>query len=218
MEHWLLPGLVVGGVLLVLVVIAGVLVLAVGGFLFSRRKKVDPEARANALAGLGYRQVKPGQWARQIQGTSMTFDETPDALKWTVRLPRYNTMTLQIEEQGSPAAARMQGVFASGDAELDARFVMSSGLAARTQALVNNRQLRNALLSIPNLGLQLSADELTIEDRGRTGLLSLTKGAAENTDDAVNGELQVHGSVSALVNTFFRSMYNEAGTVFDEHR
>ncbi|MCB9683611.1 MAG: hypothetical protein H6738_23135 [Alphaproteobacteria bacterium] len=215
--EWLI---VVGGLvaLLLFAVVVAVVVLGVGGFLFTRRKKVDPEARNNALAGLGYRQVKPGNWSRQIQGTSMSFDELSDRWKWTVRLPRYNTMTLRIEEQGSADAGSLDGVFASGDAELDARFVMASGLAARTQALVNNRQLRNALLAMPNLSLELSADELIIADLGHAGLLSLTNGAEENTDAAVDGELQLHGSVSALVNTFFRSMYNEAGTVFDEHR
>lgn len=214
--EWLILAGVVG--VLVLFAIVAVVVLALGGFMFTRRKKVDPEARNNALAGLGFRQVKPGSWTRPIQGTAMTFDELADRWKWTVRLPRYNTMTLRIEEQTSPDAGSLDGVFAAGDPELDGRFVMASGLAARTQALVNNRQLRNALLAMPNLSLELSADELIVSDRGHAGLLSLTNGAEENTDEAVNGELQLHGSVSALVNTFFRSMYNEAGTVFDEHR
>lgn len=218
MENWLVPGLVIGGVLLVLVVVVVLLVAVVGGVLFARRKRVDPNARANALEGLGYRPVKPGQWSRSIQGTAMTFDDKPAGLRWTVRLPRYNTMTLVILENTNPDVSKLDGVFSAGDPELDGRFAMASGLAARTQALVTNRQLRNALLAMPNLALELSADELVIEDPGQEGLKALKKGAADNTDEAVDAELQVHGSVAALVNTFFRCMYNEAGTVFDEHR
>lgn len=217
MESVWVPVLVLVGIVVVGVVAVGGVVTLAGGAWFVRRSRgPDPGARDAALEAFGWRKVKEGQWNRSIQGTTMTFDERADGLAWTVRLPRYNTMTMRIEERS--AGVDVPGAFVSGNEDLDGRFVLGSSLAARVQALLGHKNLRTSLLATPNLSLDLGADELVVRDRGRLGLQQLTAGAAPNTQKAIDAELELHHCVANVVNAFFRSLYTETGTVFDEHR
>ncbi len=216
-NSWLIPVLAVLGLVVVGVVVVGGVVMLAGGAWFVRRGRgPDPHARDEALAAFGYRKVKEGQWSRPIQGTTLTFDDGPERLGWTVRLPRYNTMTLRVEERA--AGVQVPGAFDTGDADLDARFVLGSSLAARTQALLGHKNLRTSMLAVPNLSLDLGADELVVKDPGRAGLRELLGGAEPGTQKAIDAELELHQCVANLVNAFFRSLYTETGTVFDEHR
>lgn len=215
-------GLIASGVLAVVLglalLIALLAVAMVGLWLLRRNRGPDPMARQEAMEALGFRQVKEGQWSRPIQGTQMIFDERPEGLRWTVRLPRYNTLTLQVAERGSGEAAKISGAFDSGDAELDARFVLGSTLAARCVALLRNKGVRAAFLALPSFSLQLSADELVVSDPGRRSAGQLAGGAAAGSQQAIDAELELHALVANVVNAVFGAMYTEGGTVFDDFR
>ena len=197
------------------VVVLGVLLLAaVGlvGVVLMLRGRGDPVAeRSEALGGLGYSALGEGRWARPIQGTSMIFEEGADGFRWTLTLPRYNTMTLELVEARSGAA--VEGVFDSGVPEVDARFSLGSLQPAQVVPLIREAKLQRALLRMPNFSLTLSADELRISDPGGVGLEEL-----RSAGSALDAERSLHQLVGAIVNALFGVLYTEAGTVFDQYR
>ena len=210
MDNWIFPGLIAGGVLVLVLAGFGFLMLAGTVFYVRRRGKgPSPMARAEAMAGLGYTEVKEGTWSKKIQGTSMTFEDLKEGGRWTVTLPRYNTMTLHMVEAASDV--EVDGPFESGVEALDQRFRLGSSLAARIVPLLKQPKLQRALLGMPNLALQLSADELIIEDPHRSGLAALG-------GPSVDAELELHTIAATIVNTLFSVLYTETGTVFDEYR
>jgi len=208
MDEWMIPVLVAGVVLLLALglLVAGA---AVFGALFMRRRR-GPLAlgRSDGMAGLGYAEVEAGRWSRTVQGAQMVFDDNQHGMTWSIRLPRYNTMTLKLSEVGR--SGPIEGSFRSGHPDLDQRFSMGSPQPARVSALLQNPRVRRALLAMPNVALSLSADELTIEDPERAGLAQL--------DGTVDAELQLHTLADGLVEALFSALYTETGTLFDVHR
>lgn len=203
----MLPAVFAVVVALVLAVILGAMAFLVVGLLFRGRGGGGPD-RGEALAELGYAPAGPSSWSRKIQGNPLVFEEQPDKLRWTARLPRYNTMTLELVEASTGKV--LDGAFQADQAELDERFLLGSPLRAQIVPLLRQPKLRRALLGMPNLALQLSADELILEDPGRVGLSKLGGG--------LQAELELHQRVATVVITLFSVLYTETGTVFDEYR
>jgi hypothetical protein len=208
MEPWLISAIVAA---VVLAVVVGFMIVALVVMIWMWRRGGgggSGMAREDGLEGLGYSQVGPGKYVRKIQGTAMTFEELDEGWRWSLQLPRYNLMTLQIEEKGSGRAVERE--FESGVAELDERFVLGSELQARISPLLGQPKVQRALLAVPNLCLRLSGDDLVIEDPGGAGRKAMGTG--------VDDELAHHEIVANVVNTLFGTLYTEAGTVFDEYR
>jgi hypothetical protein len=200
---------------MVAILILGIAVL----LLLRRRGRADPEARSDLLADLGYAQAGAGRWSQPVEDASLTFEDAPDGWRWTVRLPRYNTMSLVVEERSAPEATSVSSRFPSGIHEIDERFVLGSPLAAQTLPLIANRGVAMAMLSVPHLAVRLGADELAIVDRGHRGLTKLAKGAAIGTPAALAAEREIHQLVLVLVNQMFRCLYSRAtGTIMDDFR
>ena len=205
---------------IVAVVLAGILgmvfvagLAAVALFLLRRRSAPAGPDREEMLRELNYMPVGKGSWSRKFQGTAIAFAEGK-GWKWTIRLPRYNTLTLGIEEQSGGTVPDGR-VFATEDADIDARFVVASELAAQAVALVTNAAVRKALLAMPHLSLRLRGDELVLDDPQQRSL----GGARPGTAEAVHAEERAHKAVAGLVNAVFDSLYSRAtGTIMPEHR
>ncbi|MEZ4320296.1 MAG: hypothetical protein R3F61_22645 [Myxococcota bacterium] len=209
MESLMVSGVVIGAVVLVGLLLLAVVV--VGAVLMFRGKKVDPAVqRAEALAGLGFTPLKAGTWIKPIQGSKMTFEDRPDGFRWQMQLPRYNTMTLELVESGSPEP--VTGQFETEIAAIDARFRVGSPQAARVVTLLGQPKLQRALLATPNIAMSLSADELIILDPGRAGLKQLNPGTP------LDAELALHTLTMNVVNSLFAVLYTEDGTVMEAFR
>lgn len=176
------------------------------------------QSRDEMLEEIGYKHLSSEQWSLPVFDTSIVFEEK-QGWRFTVRLPRYNTMSLNIEERqggASPAFAPFQ----TDNPELDARFVMASERAAQSIALARNRDVGRALLAMPYLSLRLHGDELVLSDQARRGLAKLTTKTKEGPAmDKVAAERLIHERVVALVGAIFDCMYaKDSGTILPEHR
>jgi hypothetical protein len=204
---------------LVCVGLAAVLVLAFTvavAVALLRRNRPSPQAREEALASIGYRRAGEA-WAREVYGAKMFFEEK-QGWRWSVRLPRYNTLTLAVEERAS--GLPMDGAFEAGHPDLDLRYVFGSERAAQTVALVRSRKVIEALLAIPWLSMALHADELVIADPELKGLATLTGGSTElGTKKSIPAEVAVHDAVATLVVALFETLYSkQTGTILPEFR
>lgn len=197
-----------------LIVVGGLgalLVIAVAAGLMLKTRAPDPAALlAEGLEKLDYAKRDERTWTRPMQGTLLEFSERPDGLRWHVRLPRYNTMTLQIEE--AQGGRTVGNPFKAGVSDLDARFSLGSPQPDRLVTLLKVPKVQKAVLKVPHLSLELSADELIIQDPGRAGVKSMTELSP------VDAELYVHSAVINLINALFGSLYAESGTVLDQFR
>ncbi len=194
-------------------VLVGAAILAVvfvGAVIFLWKRKPAGPSREDRLTDLGYTPRPDGTWLYEIQGTQMVFSKRPSGLHWQLRLPRYNTMTLELVESDSPA--QLDRAFESGIHAIDERFRLSSPQADRIVALLKQPKLQKALLKTQNLALHLSADELILEDPGGAGM------AAIDRPDPVEAELDEHALMINVVNALFGSLYAESGTVLDQFR
>lgn len=207
---------VAAGALFALVLVIGVIVI--------RRRRPSPVAREDTLAELGYQGVSapasgPRSYTKPVYNTSLVFEDGA-GWKWTIRLPRYNTLTWRVEERNGGATLGQAGAFVTENAELDGRFAMSADRAAQTLALATNRSVGTALLAAPFVSLSLRADELVLEDPGLRGLQKLTGGKVLGTPKALAAEREIHESVAVIVTAIFDSLYSKqnAMTLFDEHR
>ena len=176
--------------------------------------------RANAAGGrgggttpekvldeLGYERIDPGHWRLRLQREELHFhDEGADGLRWSVQLPRYNTLTLQVEERSRAPANMVGSLFESRQPALDQRFVFSSVLPAQTLALIMEPRVGHAMLAVPVLSLLLKGDELVIRDAD--GACAKAKGPAE-----------MHRAMVTLVVAVLGTLYSKAsGTLLPEHR
>lgn len=199
------------------VLAAVVVAVGVSWWWASRRRGAGRAVdRLPALRDLGYEAVGPGQWRMELPRTQLCFEEAPDGgWRWTVALPRYNTLALRIAEQGAPGPGLGQ-LFESRVPELDQRFVLSSPLPAQTLALVMSPKVGHALLAMPWLRLELSGDELVIGE-GREGLRRLAAQAPGSSPVAL--EVELHQRVTALVLAILGTLYSRlTGTLLPEHR
>jgi hypothetical protein len=205
---------IVGVIVALLVGLAVVAVAAVLLFFFLRRGRAPagPD-RAEILRDLGYLPAGAGSWSRKFQGTAIVFTETK-GWRWTIRLPRYNTLSVQIEERASGKVPDGR-VFEADDSDFDGRFVMASELAAQAVALVTNHAVKKSLLTMPYVSLRLKGDELVLDDPELRSL----GGAKPGSPEAVEAEREAHMSVAVLVNALFDSLYSRlTGTILPEHR
>lgn len=221
MPHLSAPeiALLVSGVLCVGFAVVGTLVSAVVILFFvRRRRRASPAARADVLAFLGYQPTGDRGWSMPLYGTTLVFDDGGTGWRWTVRLPRYNTLTLQIEERASGTVPEGRELLTENPV-LDARLAMGAERSAQSVALVTNRAVGDALLAVPWVSLRLRGDELVLEDPALRGLAKLGNGAKPGTANGIVAEGDVHRAVVALVSALFDSLYSkETGTLMPEHR
>jgi hypothetical protein len=190
------------GILLAAVAVAGLI------FIWMRRRP-SRDAYEEALEGLGYQSAGPSQWSMPLHASALVFDER--TWRWSIRLPRYNTLTLHIEERTSGRIPK-HPLFESEVGPLDERFLMGSGRAAQTVALVRNREVGTAMLSLPSLSLELHGDELIVSSTRPSGQPDWTRAG-------IAAERELHHSVMALVVAIFGCLYaKETGTLLPEHR
>lgn len=213
--------LVIGAVCAGAAVALVVLVVLVAGLVTWLRRPA-PFDRDEFLVELGYQPVEAGggskTWTKPLYTSALNFDDR-QGWKWTIRLPRYNTLSWRVEERNG-GSALSGGTFATDNAELDGRFAMTAERAAQTLALATNRGVGTALLAAPFVSLTLRADELVLEDPRQRGLERLAKGAKPGSPAAVAAEREIHTSAAALVTAIFDALYSKqhAMTLFDEHR
>ena len=157
-------------------------------------------------------------WTMPIHGANLEFDDGA-GWRWTVRLPRYNTLALQVVERDSGIAPDRK-VMLTENPSLDLRFVFAAERSAQTQALLANRGFCAAMVAVPWLSLRLEGDELRLEDPELRGLEKAAGGrVTPGTPKANAAEQRVHRAVAALVTALFDSLYSkQTGTLLPEHR
>lgn len=199
--EWVAIGVaVVAGLALLAGLAAGVVVAF---FVVRRLSGGGGPSRDEMLADLGFKPIRPKGWSRPFQGTQIVFTDAPST--WTIRLPRYNTLTLQVEERAAGRPVEIGRAFTADEAAIDERFVLSSELAARSVALVRTPEVARALLDVPGVSLKLRADELVLGSSAPLG--------------ATDQERDLHERVARLATAVFGTMYAKAtGTVMDEFR
>jgi hypothetical protein len=202
---------VAGLLLFGLVFVVGL--LAVYLVFFRKRTPAGP-TREEMLRDLGY---TPGSaqktWSRSFQGSQLVFSEA-SGWKWTVRLPRYNTLTLHVEEREGGATPEGRA-FEAEKPLLDRRFLFAAGSPGpQTVALVAMAGVTRALTEMKFVSLQLSGDELVISDPRRENL-----GVPPNSPEAIEAERAAHLNVIALVTALFDVMFSKlTGTIMPEFR
>lgn len=204
-------------VVLVVAILVGLGVVGVAAvlafFLFRRSRAPEGPDRAEVLRDLGFVPSGAGSWTRKFQGTAIVFSEAK-GWRWTIRLPRYNTLSVVVEERASGRVPDGR-VFEVDDSDFDARFVVASELAAQAIALVTNHAVRKALLAMPFVSLKLKGDELVLDDPEQRSL----GGAKVGSAPAIEAEREAHMCVAVLVNSMFDCLYNrQTGTIMPEHR
>lgn len=189
----------------------GLLVAAVLGRIVWRWLSSDSgPSRDEMLEEVGYQKLSSGGWTRPLFDTHISFDDTK-GFRWTIRLPRYNTLSLAVEERSGGETPRMNA-FVSEVPELDARFLIASERAAQTVALVRNPAFGSALLALPYVSLRLHGDELVLQNPKRVG-------ASGSGKVAVTSEREIHEAVAVLVGTMFDCMYaRDSGTIMPDFR
>jgi hypothetical protein len=203
---------VVGLLLFALVVVVGLLGVYL---LFFRKRAPAGPTREEALRDLGYTPGPgPKTWSRSFEGTTMVFSEA-QGWKWTIRLPRYNTLTVHVEERDGGATPEGRE-FETEKPILDRRFAFAAGSPGpQTVALMVTPAVMNAMLSLKYVSLQLSGDELVLTDPQRRNLGD----AAADGPDAVEAERAAHLAVIALVTSMFNTMFSKfTGTIMPEFR
>lgn len=214
--------LIVAVLVLIGIAIAAVVFFATVGLLFRRFRgsSPDPEARQDTLTSLGYAPAGPNRWSRPMKNSSLVFEETEGGgWRWSVQLPRYNTLTLQVEERSGGAA--LPNAFATEVPAIDQRFVVSSPLAAQTLALVTAPKVNNAMLAMPHLSLSLRADELVLDDPSLQGMRALLGGepAVGASQESLDAEIENHQAAATLVTAILGTLYSRlTGTLLPEHR
>ncbi|MEM6925862.1 MAG: hypothetical protein AAF602_02950 [Myxococcota bacterium] len=205
--------LITGAVALVAIAIGVALVLAAVALVVWSRGPGErrPAGREGWLEDLTYMKTGPTQWTRPTLGASIVFHDAGSpkqtGFRWSVQLPRYNTLTLEVAERAAPNAVPTgPGVFMTGVPEVDARFVVRSELPAQTMALLTNKRMVKAMLAMPYLQLVLRADELVLHDGEQ---VSLSK---------PGGEEEMHMAVATLVTAMLTTLYAQSGTLLPEHR
>ncbi|MEQ1505595.1 MAG: hypothetical protein ABMB14_25400 [Myxococcota bacterium] len=192
-------------------VVAAALVVAV--VVVRRRRAGSPVAREDALRELGYTQVDAKTWTRPVPSTAVVFTDGA-GFTWTVRLPRYNTLTLQVEERDGGTATVIGAPFPTGNPKVDERFAVSSERAAQALALATHWKVVAAMTAMPWLSLRLRADELVLADPQKRGL-----GKPANPVAALAAEKELHLAVAVLVTAVIDSLYSkQTGTLMPEHR
>ncbi len=219
-----------GPIILLLLAAAIAIVVVFAAFVFFdavvlwlrrlRGGSVNPQAREDTLLSLGYAPAGPGKWSRPVKGSSLLFEELPDGgWRWLVRMNRYNTLTLQVEERSS--GAQLPKIFSTEVPAIDARFLVSSPLASQTLALVTAPKVNNAMLAMPYLSLRLEADELILEDPDLQCLRTLLKAEPRIGADKANleAEFETHQAAATLVTAILGTLYSRlTGTLLPEHR
>jgi len=189
----------------------GLVFAAVALVVWARGPAESLDRRRAWLEEMGYQSTGPHEWTRPAVGASIVFHDegTPKqkGFRWSIQLPRYNTLTLEIVERAAPDPTPTgQGVFLTEIPEVDARFVVRSPLAAQTMALLTNPRVVKAMLAMPHLQLVLRADELVLHDAERVSL------------DKPGGEPEMHMAVATLVTAMLTTLYAQSGTLLPEHR
>lgn len=202
---------VVGVVVLLGGLVVTVLGVAAVWFFFFRTKAPSGPSRDDMLAELGYT-PGPGAntWSRSFQGTTLVFKDA-GGLQWSVRLPRYNTLTLHVEERvggGTPEGRP----FETEKPLLDRRFLFAAGQPGpQTLALVCMAGVTKALTEMKYVSLSLSGDELVVKDPERAN--------AGGAQGGAEGERQAHLAVIALATSLFDTMYSKlTGTIMPDFR
>lgn len=202
-------GIAAAGGLCVLVAIGAVaLVIFLRGL---RNRGPAAPTRDGMLRELGYTPAgEPKTWARPFAGSKIVFSEAK-GFRWSVRLPRYNTLTVGIEERdgGATPAGRP---FETEKPILDRRFVFAaSPPSTQTVALVTTPIVTNALLDLRCVSLVLSGDELVISDPKRQNL-------ADGVEP-IEAERAAHLGVETVVTALFDTMFSkQSGTIMPEFR
>lgn len=205
---WMLSG---AAAMVAIGVGAVLLVAAIALVVWSRGPNERRDRRQSMLDELSYRSTDTYEWTRPTVGASIVFHDagTPKqrGFRWSVKLPRYNTLTLEVVERTAPDVSPTGGgVFKTEIPELDQRFIVRSPLAAQTMALLTNPRVVKAMMAMPHLSMVLRADELVLHDANRT-CLSLS-----------GGEKEMHLAVATLVTAMLTTLYAQSGTLLPEHR
>ncbi len=204
---WVVTGAVA---LSAIVVGVGLVLASVALVVWSRGPAERLDKRQEWLEDLSYRPTGPHQWSRPTVGAVIVFHDTgapkQKGFRWSVQLPRYNTLTLEVAERAAQGAPTGPGVFLTEVPEIDARFVVRSPLAAQTMALLTNPRVVKAMLAMPYLQMVLRADELVLHDSERACL------------DRPGGEREMHLAVATLVTAMLTTLYAQSGTLLPEHR
>ncbi|MBX2797521.1 MAG: hypothetical protein KTR31_07635 [Myxococcales bacterium] len=207
-----------GGVALIALVMA--LLAFVGGaaWFVRRGAGANPKGHAEMLSGLGYMPAGDDQWAIDLPQTKLVFTNQ-SGWRWSVQLPRYNTLTLEVVER-LPGVEAPPGAFDPRNPELANRFYVSSKLPAQTIALLGARKVSHAMLAMPYLSLALRGDELVIDDAQCQSLARmLGTGAVPGTSQTLDAEAEVHQAVLTLVTAILGTLYSRlTGTLLPEHR
>lgn len=189
----------------------GLLLAAVALVMWSRAPGERRNKREEFLEELSYQATGDHDWTRPTVGAAIVFHDVgspkQEGFRWSVQLPRYNTLTLEIVERAAPDPSPTgSGVFLTEMPEVDARFVVRSPLAHQTMALLTNPRVVKAMLAMPYLHLVLRADELVLYDAQRTCLRQ------------PGGEHEMHMAVATLVTAMLTTLYAQSGTLLPEHR
>ena len=213
MEDVATSGWIFTGAAAIFAIAVGVVLLlaAVALVVWSRGPAQRRDRRQDWLEDLSYRPTGPHQWTRPAVGASIVFHDegarNQKGFRWSVQLPRYNTLTLEVIERIAPDAQPTGGgVFLTELADIDQRFVVRSPLAAQTMALLTNPRVVKAMLAMPFLSMVLRADELVIYDADQRCL------------QQQGGEHEMHLAVATLVTAMLTTLYAQSGTLLPEHR
>lgn len=190
---------------------------ALAALWWSRSLSGGPSSASSqsVLEGLGYEPVGVGQWRMRMARTDLEFEQPDGGWRWKVTLPRYNTLTLRVEELGNGSRGTALGeIFQTRNPEIDGRFEVSSPLPAQTLALLMDHKVVGAMVDMPFLSFTLQGDELTIVDPRRQGLSIAAQRSAGRSP-----EVEVHRSVVALVMAVLGALYARgSGTLLPQHR
>lgn len=169
----------------------------------------------SSIESLGYEPNGSGQWKMRMARTDLLFEHSDGGgWRWIVNLPRYNTLTLRVEERANPSRGSAIGeIFETRNPEFDQRFEVSSPLPAQTLALLMDPKVVGAMLGMPFLSLTLKGDELVIADAQRVGLQRAPR------DTGRSAEVEVHRAVVGLVMSIVGTLYARgSGTLLPQHR
>lgn len=207
----------VGLVVLGMVALAGA-GLVVGLVLWSRSRGQAGGAvaplRTEVLESLGYEPFG-SQWRMRMARSDLLFEPVGDGWRWSVTLPRYNTLTLRVDERANRNRPAPWGeIFETRNPEIDERFEVSSPLPAQTLALLMDPKVTTAMLGMPFLSMSLKGDELVIDDPALQGVAAAARRATGRS-----AEVEVHRSVVALVMSIHGALYSRgSGTLLPQHR
>ncbi|HHO53171.1 MAG TPA: hypothetical protein ENK18_20425 [Deltaproteobacteria bacterium] len=213
--------LIIAVLVVLAIAIAAVVFIAAVGLLWRRFRGSgpDPQAREDTLLSLGYAPAGPNRWSRPIKNTALIFEELDGGWRWSVQLPRYNTLTLAVEERSGGKS--LPNSFATEVPAIDERFLVSSHLAAQALALVTAAKVNNAMLAMPYLSMSLRADELVLDDPQLRSMRALLGGEPQvgTSSESLEAEIEAHQAAATLVTAILGTLYSRlTGTLLPEHR